>query len=224
MPHRRRDAIIAVSATTVGAAINAPVVAQQPLGGPFAGGRFAGSVVTSGPPPTQPWGQSGRLATPQGMIERVTFQSEGASIVGNLFLPSRERRKPSVIVVGPVGFVKEQAPMQYVWRLMREGFMALAFDPRFHGESGREPRRHESGAEKVKDIQSAVDHLIARPDVDPSRLYVLGVCQGVNWAIESAIADSRVRAIFAGHYLTPEVALMYLGNQGNVDAKIARSR
>lgn len=114
--------------------------------------------------------------------------------------------------------------MQYVWRLMREGFMALAFDPRFDGESGREPRRHESGAEKVKDIQSAVDHLIARPDVDPSRLYVLGVCQGVNWAIESAIADSRVRAIFAGHYLTPEVALMYLGNQGNVDAKIARSR
>ena len=53
---------------------------------------------------------------------------------------------------------------------------------------------------------------------------VPGHALSVNWAIVSAIADSRVRAIFAWHYLTPEVALMYLGNQGNVDAKIARSR
>jgi hypothetical protein len=215
-----------MSASTLGAALTTSVAAQQPAGGPLAGGPLAGGANAGGPSPTQPWGPDNRFSTPTTSIERVTFQSQGETLVGNLFRPTAVGRKPAVVVLGPVGFVKEQAPMQYASRMVRDGFLTLAFDPRFHGESGGQPRRFESGAEKVKDVGAAIDFLASRDDVDPSRLYVLGICQGANWAIETALVDPRVKkiAVVAGHYLTPEVARMYLGDQANVDLRLNRSR
>lgn len=224
----RRTAIASLSNAALGAAIGGPALAQgagSPMSSPSTGGPLA-AVGTTGPLPTQPWGADDRLATAAGVVERVTFSSQGVPVVGNLFLPTGAARRPAVVVIGPVGFVKEQAPLQYALRLQREGYVVLIFDPRFHGESGGEPRRFESGAEKVKDIGAALDYLAGRPEADAARLHVLGVCQGANWAIEAAVAEPRIAgiALVAGHYLTPEVALMYLGGQAEVDARLARSR
>jgi fermentation-respiration switch protein FrsA (DUF1100 family) len=107
---------------------------------------------------------------------------------------------------------------------VREGYAALIFDPRYHGESGGEPRRRESGAAKVEDLRASVDFLSAREDVDPERISVLAICQGVNWGIEAAALDPRIKAlaIVAGHYLTPDVAKMYVGD--TAEARIGRSR
>ena len=192
---------------------------------PAGGGPLAASG-SSGPFSTQPWLGGNRLQMAGYAVERTVFKSQGVDVVGNLFLPKGEGRKPAIIVIGPVGFVKEQAPLQYASRLVRDGYISLIFDPRFHGESAGEPRRFESGEEKVKDISAAIDALSQRADVDPDRIYVLGVCQGANWTIEAAITDPRIRkiSIVAGHYLVPEVAVMYLGSQANVDARLARSR
>lgn len=220
---RRQTVVAAGSLVGMGAAMSLPALAQQ-AGGPLAGGPLAAGAPV-GPFSTQPWVAGNRLQMAGYAVERVTYQSQGIPVVGNLFLPSSgEQRKPAVVVIGPVGFVKEQAPLQYASRLVREGFVSLIFDPRFHGESGGEPRRFESGEEKVKDISAAVDFLAGRPDVDPNRIHVLGVCQGVNWTIEAAIRDTRIRSIsiVAGHYLTPEVAVMYLGP--NVEARLARGQ
>jgi pimeloyl-ACP methyl ester carboxylesterase len=219
----RRDTMVTLAAIAAGSVMSGPAQSQQ-AGGPLGGGPLAAGA--SGPFTTQPWLGGSRLQMAGYAVERVTFPSQHVPVVGNLFLPSGEERKPAIVVIGPVGFVKEQAPLQYASRLVHEGYVTLIFDPRFHGESGGEPRRFESGAEKVKDLSAAVDFLAQRPDVDPARIHVLGVCQGVNWTIEAAILDSRIRAIsvVAGHYLTPEVATMYLGTRANVEARFAKSQ
>ena len=223
----RRAALTTIgSAALTGVLMTSGSNAQQPAaGGPLGGGPLA-SGAPSGPFTTQPWLGGNRLQMAGYAVERVTYPSQNVPVVGNLFLPAGEGRKPAVIVIGPVGFVKEQAPLQYASRLVREGYVTLIFDPRFHGESGGEPRRFESGEEKVKDLSAAVEFLAQRPDVDPARIHVLGVCQGVNWTIEAAILDRRIRAIavVAGHYLTPEVATMYLGAPTNIENRLAKSR
>jgi uncharacterized protein len=198
-----------------------PAAAQSE--GPVAGGPAA-NATNDGPFETQSWDAHGRIATSRYAIERVTYQSGGTEIVGNLFTPAGSDRKPAMVIIGPVTSVKEQSPIQYASRLVREGYVTLIFDPRYHGESGGEPRGHESGAAKVEDLRAAIDFLAAREDVDPERISVLAICQGVNWGIEAATLDPRVQAlaIVAGHYLTPEVARMYLGDA--VETRIRRSR
>lgn len=224
MAHRtRRDTLGMFSIVAAGASMTGPARSQQ-VGGPLGGGPLVAGAP-SGPFTTQPWVGGNRLQMAGYAVERVTFPSQNVPIVGNLFLPSGEGRKPAIVVIGPVGFVKEQAPLQYASRLVREGYVTLIFDPRFHGESAGEPRRFESGAEKVKDLSAAIDFLAQRPDIDPERIHVLGVCQGANWTIEAALVDARIRAIsvVAGHYLTPEVAAMYLGTPANIERRLAKS-
>lgn len=176
---------------------------------------------------TQAWGANGRLANAHYAVEQVRFLSQGTEIVGNLLLPSGHAGpRPALAVMGPVGFVKEQSPMQYATRLAREGFVVLVFDPRYHGESAGTPRRLESGAAKTQDLQAALDYLAQRAEVDSAALHLLGICQGVNWAVDAAIADPRVRsvALVAGHYLTPQTALMYLGSEQEIERRAARSQ
>ena len=204
----------AVIATTTLA--GEPALAQA--GGPGATATSAGAFET------QAWGPHARIDNPRYGVERVTYPSGGTQLVGNLFTPAGRGRKPAVVVIGPVAFVKEQSPLQYASRLVREGYATLLFDPRYHGESGGEPRRHESGVAKVEDLRASIDFMAARDDVDPERIFILAICQGVNWAIEAATLDARVKALalVAGHYLTPDVARMYVGDTAS--ARIGRSR
>lgn len=173
---------------------------------------------------TQSWGPSRQIGTPRYTARRVTYRSQGTEVVGNLFTPAAPGRKPAVVIIGPVAFVKEQSPVQYASRLVREGYTTLIFDPRHHGESGGEPRGQESGPAKVTDLLASIDYLAAREDVDPERIFVLAICQGVNWGIEAATLDRRVKAlaVVAGHYLTPETTQMYVGD--TAQARLRRAR
>ncbi len=215
-----RRAVLAaglVAVSRVGSAQQPP--AGGPLGGPLA-------AVTAGPFETQPWGPSKRIEGPHYAVERITFEVEGTPVVGNLFLPKGGTLRPAVAMLGPVAFVKEQVPIQYASRLAREGIVALAFDPRHHGESGGEPRRLEDGARKTADLRAALAFLATRAEVDPARLGILGICQGVNWAVGAAVEEPRAArlALVAGHYLTAETAAMYLGTPDNVAARVAKGR
>lgn len=207
------------TSTVLMAAIAA--VKAQTAGGPAATTSGVGLFQT------QAWGKTRLIANAHYTVERVTFPSGGIEVVGNLFLPvGKAGVQPAVVVIGPVGFVKEQSPTQYASRLAHEGFIALVFDPRYHGESAGEPRRLESGKAKAEDLRAALDYLATRTEVDQSALHLLGVCQGVNWTVDAANADRRVRsvALVAGHYLTPETALMYLGSAEEVQRRITRSQ
>lgn len=160
-------------------------------------------------------------------MERVTFNSNGVELVGNLYIPTNlAKPAPAVPILGPVAFVKEQSPIQYATRMASSGFVTLAFDPSFHGESGGEPRRYESPQAKVSDLKSAVSYLLSRPEVDKNRVYLLGVCQGVNWTVQAAVEDTRIKALalVAGHYLTKETIDEYSGGEEKTRDRIERGR
>ena len=159
--------------------------------------------------------------------ERITFDSEGVPIIGLLFVPDGAGRAPGVVTLGPFGFVKEQAPVQYATRLAREGYVVLIFDPRHSGESGGEPRRLESPALKIQDVRAAVRWLVSRPEVDPDRIGALGICQGASEMIAAASDDPAIRAVslVSGQYLYRENLLGFFGGGGpTLDQRIARGR
>ena len=158
--------------------------------------------------------------------ELVTFDSHGLEITGRLYRPTLAAEPlAAVTILGPVGFVKEQSPQQYATRLAREGFAALVFDPRYHGQSAGEPRRWEHPEAKIADVRASLDYLARRDDVDASALCGLGVCQGVNWMTETSVRDSRIQrlAIVAGHYLTPATGDVYMGGPEKRAARIERA-
>ena len=158
-------------------------------------------------------------------VEKFDIECHGESIAAELFRPNAPGPHPAVVIIGPVAFVKEQSPLQYATRLAQNGIAALIFDPRYYGASTGDPRQLESGVAKIEDLRATLDYLAQRDDFDRQRLGVLGICQGVNWAISAALEDSRVSslALVAGHYLTPGTALMYLGDPETVSSRIERS-
>ena len=157
--------------------------------------------------------------------ENVSFSSSGETIAGKLLTPVKEGRHPAVVIMGPVASVKEQSPLQYATRLAAHGLAALVFDPRYHGDSTGAPRRLESGEAKIEDLRAALDFLARQDEIDADKLHLLGICQGVNWTIETAVHDDRVStlAVVAGHYLTPDTAKMYLGDDATIAARMERS-
>ena len=134
-----------------------------------------------------------------------------------LFLPAGNAgRKPAIVLLGPFGFVKEQSPAQYASRLADAGYVALAFDPRFSGESGGTPRRYESPTAKIADVKAALDYVAGLDQVDAKRIGVLGVCQGSSEMIAVAAEDPRVKSLVAvsGQYLYPENLDGFFGGGG----------
>lgn len=135
--------------------------------------------------------------------ERVAFQSSGDRVAGLLFTPETlAEAAQTFVVLGPVSFVKEQAPVQYATRLARAGHRVLIFDPRGFGESEGQPRQFDNPARKVEDVRAALDYLVSRPEVDPDRLTGLGICMGCNWMAQAVADDARLsRAVLiAGAY------------------------
>ncbi|WP_395608083.1 alpha/beta hydrolase [Pseudomonas sp. B22129] len=144
--------------------------------------------------------------------EKIAFDSHGDDVVGVLYRPKGQGPFPVVVVLGPYSFSKEQAPTQYATRLADEGFAALAFDPRTVGESGGMPRRLENPKMKNEDVVSALDHLLTRQDIDRSRVFLLGICQGGPEMLDIASYDARVSAVAAvtGYYRDRETDLFML--------------
>lgn len=149
-------------------------------------------------------------------FEKVSFESRGETLVGNLYLPENEKTAPAVVLLGPMTFQKEQAPTEYARRLAEMGFAALVFDPRYRGESSGEPRCWENPMAKVEDVSSAVDFLVTRHEVDADRIAGLAICQGSSEMLRAVADDSRIRAFatVAGHYRDREGDIAWLTENG----------
>jgi uncharacterized protein len=113
---------------------------------------------------------------------------------------------PALVFTGPLSGVKDQVVGNYADRLAAEGFVTLAFDHRNFGDSEGEPRQHEDSAGKLADLRDAVGFLASRPEVDPDRIGVVGVCLGGGYAVRAAAFDPRVRAVagIGGAYNSPQ--------------------
>ncbi len=116
---------------------------------------------------------------------KVTFVNRyGITLAADMYTPKDAARKlPAIAVSGPFGAVKEQSSGLYAQQLAERGFITIAFDPSFTGESGGRPRRVASPDINTEDFSAAVDFLSVQPDVDSSRIGVLGIC---GWEIGRA--------------------------------------
>lgn len=128
---------------------------------------------------------------------RLTFESEGETLVGNLSVPSEGEPAGVVIAVGPLTSVKEQAAGTYARALAERGYAGLAFDYRHFGESGGEPRQFESPEANVEDIRNAATALLDDERLRDLPVYGLGICFGAGPMARAVAEDSRFRA-FAG--------------------------
>ncbi len=131
--------------------------------------------------------------------KKVTFVNRyGITLAADMYTPKGAKGKlPAVAVSGPFGAVKEQSSGLYAQQLAERGFLTIAFDPSFTGESGGMPRRVASPDINVEDFSAAVDFLSVQPNVDSERIGILGVCGWGGIAIEAAINDPRIKATVA---------------------------
>lgn len=127
---------------------------------------------------------------------KATFHNRyGITLAGDLYMPEAAAGLlPGIAVCGPFGAVKEQASGLYAQTLAERGFLALAFDPSFTGESGGAPRYVASPDINTEDFCAAVDYLSARSDVDPARIGILGICGWGGMAVNAAAVDTRIKA------------------------------
>ncbi|MBE9211529.1 alpha/beta hydrolase [Plectonema cf. radiosum LEGE 06105] len=158
-------------------------------------------------------------------INRVTFQSEGEKLVGNLYLPASYKpgdKLPTVVVTGAWMTIKEQMPATYAQKLADEGFAAFAFDFRTFGESGGKLRGLESPTEKIKDIQNAVGFLQTVDAVDNNKIAGLGICASAGYMVEAAANDSRIKSLItvAPWIHSPEIVNTVYGGEKAVQEKI----
>nr|WP_255417148.1 alpha/beta hydrolase [Proteiniphilum sp. X52] len=129
--------------------------------------------------------------------QKVTFKNRyGITLAGDLYTPKNIDGKASAIAVsGPFGAVKEQSSGLYAQTLAERGFVTLAFDPSYTGESGGEPRNMASPDINTEDFSAAVDFLGSLDNVDREKTGILGICGWGGFALNAAIADTRIKAV-----------------------------
>lgn len=127
---------------------------------------------------------------------KVTFHNRyGITLAADLYIPKNAQGKlPAVAVSGPFGAVKEQSSGLYAQTLAERGFLTIAFDPSYTGESGGEPRYVASPDINTEDFCAAVDYLSTRDDVDAERIGILGICGWGGMALNAAAIDTRIKA------------------------------
>ena len=134
---------------------------------------------------------------------KVTFKNHfGIELAADMFVPKDTSLKvngkfPAIAVSGPFGAVKEQSSGLYAQQMAERGFLTIAFDPSFTGESGGEPRYMNSPDINTEDFMASVDFLSTRDDVDPERIGIIGICGWGGMAINAAAIDTRVKATVA---------------------------
>ena len=128
--------------------------------------------------------------------EKVTFINRyGITLAADVYTPKgAQGRLPAIAVCGPFGAVKEQCSGLYAQILAERGFMALAFDPSFTGESGGTPRYMASPDINTEDFQAAVDYLSTCDKADAEKLGILGICGWGGMALNTAAIDTRIKA------------------------------
>jgi len=127
---------------------------------------------------------------------KVTFHNRyGIAIAADLYKPQNAQgRLAAIAVSGPYGAVKEQVSGRYAQTLAEYGFLTIAFDPSYYGESGGTPRNLTSPEISTEDFSAAVDYLSVRKDVDAQRIGILGICGWGGFALNAAANDPRIKA------------------------------
>lgn len=131
---------------------------------------------------------------------KIAFKNRyGIALVGDLYLPRdrADRRLAALAVGGPFGAVKEQSSGLYAQTMAERGFVTLAFDGSFTGESGGEPRNVASPDINTEDFSAAVDYLGLHPSVDRARIGIIGICGWGGMALNAVAVDKRVKAVAA---------------------------
>lgn len=127
---------------------------------------------------------------------KVTFHNRyGIALAADLYKPQNAQgRLAAIAVCGPYGAVKEQVSGRYAQTLAEYGFLTIAFDPSYYGESGGTPRNLTSPEISTEDFSAAVDYLSVRKDVDAQRIGILGICGWGGFALNAAANDPRIKA------------------------------
>ena len=128
---------------------------------------------------------------------KVSFKNRyGITLVGDLYIPKNAQGKLQAIAVGgPFGAVKEQSSGLYAQTLAERGFVTLAFDPSYTGESGGEPRNVPSPEINTEDFSAAVDYLGSLDNVNRDNIGILGICGWGGFALNAAVSDPRIKAV-----------------------------
>ena len=131
--------------------------------------------------------------------QKVTFMTQyGLTLAADLYTPKDSKGKMAAIAVsGPFGAVKEQCSGLYAMKMAERGFVALAFDPSYTGESSGSPRRTASPDINTEDFMAAVDFLSKQDNVDAERIGIVGICGWGGIALNAAATDTRIKATVA---------------------------
>ncbi len=134
-------------------------------------------------------------------VQKVYFKNRyGIKLAGDLYIPktvNKNEKMPAIAISGPFGAVKEQSSGFYAQTLAEKGFITLAFDPSYTGESSGTPRSIASPDINTEDFSAAVDYLSNRNDVNPDKIGILGICGFGGFAVNAAAIDTRIKATVA---------------------------
>ena len=159
---------------------------------------------------------------------KVTFRNRyGITLAADLYTPKgAEGKLPAIAVSGPFGAVKEQSSGLYAQKMAELGFLTLAFDPSYTGESGGTPRYVASPDINTEDFCAAVDFLSVQENVDPERIGIIGICGWGGMAINAAAMDTRIKATAAMtmYDMTRVNANGYFDSENTADARYAKKQ
>ena len=155
--------------------------------------------------------------------KKITFINRyGITLAADLYEPKNYTGKlPAIAVSGPFGAVKEQSSGLYAQEMTRRGFITIAFDPSFTGESGGSPRYMASPDINTEDFQAAVDFLSNYEKVDPDKIGIIGICGWGGMALNAAAIDTRIKATVAStmYDMTRVAAKGYFDSQDSEEAR-----
>lgn len=159
---------------------------------------------------------------------KVTFHNRyGITLAADLYEPKRyEGKLAAIAVCGPFGAVKEQAAGLYAQAMAERGFLTIAFDPSFTGESGGQPRYVASPDINTEDFQAAVDFLSVQDNVDPEKIGIIGICGWGGMALNAAAIDTRIKATVAStmYDMTRVTANGYFDAENSEEARYAKRK
>ena len=159
---------------------------------------------------------------------KVTFHNRyGITLAADMYIPKNaEGKLPAIAVSGPFGAVKEQSSGLYAQKMAELGFLTLAFDPSYTGESGGTPRYVASPDINTEDFCAAVDFLSVQENVDPERIGIIGICGWGGMAINAAAMDTRIKATAAMtmYDMTRVNANGYFDSENTADARYAKKQ
>lgn len=160
--------------------------------------------------------------------KKVTFHNRyGITLAADMYIPKNSDEKlPAIAVSGPFGAVKEQSSGLYAQKMAEYGFLTIAFDPSFTGESGGQPRYVASPDINTEDFCAAVDFLSVQENVDPERIGIIGICGWGGMAVNAAAQDTRIKATAAMtmYDMTRVNANGYFDSENTADARHAKKQ